>query len=167
MSAGGVTLYGEHDEWLQQLALDVERHITRDQDMQLGAADQQNIDVGVSKLAEWRAERKLVQLLDPRAMWWFWLPWYVTGSKSYLEPQLDHNPRRMPEGMIECGELLEDGSFCSYSGTPAVVGKHKLDAHGICNNIKTILMTSECLSWVWGAISHGPIRKGACTPCME
>ena len=77
-------------------------------------------------------------------MWWFWLPGYVTEGKSDLEPQLDRIPQRMPEGMIECGELLEDGSICSYSGTPAVVGKHKLDAHGICNKIKAIVMTNEC-----------------------
>ena len=123
MDTGGITLYGEHDEWLQQLASDVEWYITRDHDMQLGAADQQNIDVGVSKLAEWRAERKLVQLLDPKAMWWFWLPWYVTEGKSYSDPQLDRRPQQMLEGMIVCGELLQDGSVCSYSGTPAVVGK--------------------------------------------
>ena len=45
---------------------------------------------------------------------------------------------------IECGELLPNGELCGFSGTPAVVGKHKLDVHGKCNKIEAIVMTNEC-----------------------
>ena len=44
----------------------------------------------------------------------------------------------------ECGELLADGSRCTYRGRPALVGKHRYHAHGRCNPIKAITMTNEC-----------------------
>ena len=57
-------------------------------------------------------------------------------GKDYEDLQLQHRQLKTKDGEVCCGEVLPDGSVCSFSGTPAVVGKHRLDAHGCFNKIK-------------------------------
>ena len=44
----------------------------------------------------------------------------------------------------QCDVVLEDGEVCTFTGTPAQVGKHRYDCHGQCNPIKAVTVTNQC-----------------------
>ena len=68
INAGGIVVTGEHEEWLRQLAADVEWYIKREHDLQLTPTDEGKVIHGCSQLVEWRSGKKLVQLLSPTAI---------------------------------------------------------------------------------------------------